>query len=50
MDEGRKAQGIEKGIYGAVDILQSLGLSRAEIKEAVMKRFSLTEKETEKFL
>ena len=55
--EGRKegieegmVKGIEKGIYGAVDILQSLGLSRAEIKEAVMKRFSLTEKETEKFL
>ena len=43
-------QGMEKGIRGAVDILESLGLSREQIKEAVMERYSLTEKETEKFL
>lgn len=43
-------EGIEKGIHGAVDILQNLGLSSAEIKKAVMNRYSLTEKETEKYL
>lgn len=41
---------MEKGIHGAVDILQNLRLSNAEIKEAVIKRYSLTEKEAEKFL
>lgn len=43
-------KGIEKGIYGAVDILKSLGLGRSEIKKAVMERYHLTEKETEKYL
>ncbi len=42
---------ITKGsIHGAVDILQNLGLSRTEIKKAVMERYNLTEKEIEKFL
>lgn len=43
-------KGIEKGIHGAVDILHNLGLSRSEIKKAVMERYHLTEKETEKYL
>ena len=43
-------KGIEKGIHGAVDILHNLGLSRSEIKKAVMERYNLTEKETEKYL
>jgi len=43
-------KGIEKGILGAVDILQNLGLSSIEIKKAVMERYGLTEKETEKYL
>lgn len=43
-------EGIGKGIHGAVDILHNLGLSRSEIKKAVMERYHLTEKETEKYL
>ena len=43
-------EGIEKGILGAVDILRGLGLTREEIKNAVMARYSLTDKETDKFL
>lgn len=45
-----KKKGIKEGIHGAVDILQNLGLSNGEIKKAVMERYSLTEKEAEKFL
>lgn len=43
-------KGREEGIHGTVDILQELGLSREQIKEAVMKRYCLSEKETAKFL
>ncbi len=43
-------KGIEKGIHGTVDILYNLGLSSADIKKAVMERYGLTEKETEKYL
>ena len=43
-------KGIEKGIFGAVDILHNLGVSSTEIKKAVMERYNLTEKETEKYL
>ncbi len=43
-------KGIAKGIRGAVDILHNLGLSSTEIKKAVMERYNLTEKETEKYL
>ncbi len=43
-------KGIEKGIHGTVDILYNLGLSSTEIKKAVMERYGLTEKETEKYL
>lgn len=43
-------KGIEQGIYGAVDIRKSPGLGRSEIKKAVMERYHLTEKETEKYL
>lgn len=47
--KGRE-EGREEGIHGTVDILRGLGLSRAQIKEAVMKRYCLSEKETAKFL
>ncbi len=43
-------KGIEKGIHGTVDILYNLGLGSAEIKKAVMERYGLTEKETERYL
>lgn len=43
-------KGREEGIHGAVDILQGLGLSSEQIKEAVMKRYRLSETETAKFL
>lgn len=43
-------KGREEGIHGTVDILQELGLSREQIKEAVMKRYCLSEKDTAKFL
>ena len=52
-NKGRKAgreEGREEGIHGAVDILRGLGYSSAKIKEIVMKRYCLTEKETAKFL
>ncbi len=45
-----KKQGIEEGIHGTVDILYNLGLGSAEIKKAVMERYGLTEKETERYL
>lgn len=45
-----KKKGREEGIHGTVDILRGLGLSSAQIKEAVMKRYCLSEKETAKFL
>ena len=48
-NKGRE-EGREEGIHGAVDILQGLGYSSAKIKEIVMKRYCLSEKETAKFL
>ena len=41
-------EGIQKGIHGTVEILQELGISGTEIRNA--KRYKLTEQETAKFL
>ncbi len=41
---------IEKGIHGAVDILQSPGPGRSEIKKAVMEQYNLTEKKQKIFV
>lgn len=43
-------EGIQKGIHGTVEILQELGISGTEIRNAIMKRYKLTEQETAKFL
>jgi len=40
----------EGKIFGAVDILHSLGYSDKEIKKIVKKRYHLPEKEIEKYL
>ena len=43
-------RGREEGIHGTVEILQELGISGTEIRNAIMKRYKLTEQETAKFL
>ena len=43
-------EGIQKGIHGTVEILQELGISGTEIRNAIMNRYKLTEQETAKFL
>lgn len=43
-------KGREEGIHGTVDIFQELGISGTEIRNAIMKRYKLTEQETAKFL
>ncbi len=48
--EGRKEGRIEGRIEGTVETWREFGRGDAEIKEAIMQKYSLTEKEAESYL
>ena len=44
-----KEAGIREGIHGTVDVLRELGHGDAEIKEAITRKYALTEEEAETY-